>query len=102
MPEAAAAKPAGHPTWYGRPFDLQDATTWGPPAETAATTHTSRRGRTYTVQSGLAQPAHAGPAWLPDADLAVHLAPGAWLDADGQSVFKRELWLVVAAHAGTN
>ncbi len=41
---------AGHPRWYGAPFALHNATTWGPPAQTVATTRTSRRGRTYTVQ----------------------------------------------------
>ena len=95
-PEAAAAKPAGHPTWYGRPFDLQDATTWGPPAETAATTHTSRRGRTYTVQiQAWRDLLMRGRRGCPMQTQPFTLLRVRWLDADGQSVFKRELWLVV-------
>jgi hypothetical protein len=95
-PPPAAAQPAGHPTWYGQPFVLQDATTWGPPAETAETTYTSQRGRTYTVQiqawhdllmrGQRGRPMHTQPFTL----LRVR-----WLDAAGQPVFKRTLWLVV-------
>jgi hypothetical protein len=95
-PPGAVARQAGHPTWYGQPFDLQDATTWGAPAETAETSYTSRRGRTYTVQiqawrdllmrGQRGRPMHKQPFTL----LRVR-----WLDAAGQPVFKRELWLVV-------
>jgi hypothetical protein len=95
-PPGAAVRQAGHPTWYGQPFDLQDATTWGAPAETVATIYTSRRGRTYTVQMQAwrdllmrgqrGRPMHMQPFTL----LRV-----CWLDAAGQPVFKRELWLVV-------
>ena len=95
-PPGAAARQAGHPTWYGPPFDLQDATTWGAPAETVETSYTSRRGRTYTVQiqawrdllmrGQRGRPMHTQPFTL----LRVR-----WLDAAGQPVFKRALWLVV-------
>ena len=95
-PPGAAVRQAGHPTWYGQPFDLQDATTWGAPAETVETIYTSRRGRTYTVQiqawrdllmrGQRGRPMHMQPFTL----LRVR-----WLDAAGQPVFKRALWLVV-------
>lgn len=91
-----AVRQAGHPTWYGEPFDLQDATTWGPPAETATTTHTSRRGRTYTVQI---QAWHdllmRGRRGCPMHNQLFTLLRVRWLDTAGQAVFKRELWLVV-------
>ena len=95
-PPETAARQAGHPTWYGQPFDLQDATTWDARAETAETSYTSRRGRTYTVQikawhdllmrGQRGRPMHTQPFTL----LRVR-----WLDAAGQPVFKRVLWLVV-------
>ena len=40
----------GHPRWYGASFDLKDSATWGPPDETAETTFTTKRGRTYRVR----------------------------------------------------
>jgi hypothetical protein len=40
----------GHPRWYGASFDLKDSATWGPPNETAETTFTTKRGRTYRAQ----------------------------------------------------
>ena len=43
-------KSPGHPTWYGQPFSLKDASTWPEPAETLTLTETSRRGKTYRVQ----------------------------------------------------
>ena len=95
-PVAAAARQAGHPTWYGQPFVLQDATTWGPPAETAATTHTSRRGRLYTVQiQAWRNLLMRGRQGCPMQAQPFTLLRVRWLDAAGQPVFKRELWLVV-------
>jgi hypothetical protein len=95
-PVAANDRQAGHPRWYGAPFALHQPATWGPPAQTVETTHTSRRGRTYTVQI---------QAWH---DLlmrgtrkhAMHaqrftLVRVRLLNADGQPAFKRDLWLVV-------
>ncbi|MCX6029542.1 MAG: transposase [Chloroflexi bacterium] len=95
-PVAEDDRQAGHPKWYGEPFALHKPTTWGPPAQTVETTHTSRRGRTYTVQI---------QAWH---DLlmrgtrkhAMHahlftLVRVRLLDAAGQPAFKRDLWLVV-------
>ena len=48
LPSAAPHK-QGHPTWYGKRFDLKDKTTWGEPDEMVQTTYTTRRGRTHTV-----------------------------------------------------
>ena len=95
-PVAADDRQAGHPRWYGAPFALHQPSTWGPPAQSVATTHTSRRGRTYTVQI---------QAW-PDLLMrgtracAMHAQPFTLvrvrlLDAAGQPAFKRDLWLVV-------
>ena len=95
-PVAADTRPAGHPTWYGAPFALHKPSTWGPPTQTVATTRTSRRGRTYTVQI---------QAWH---DLlmrrtracAMHTQPftlvrSATTRRRGSASFKRDLWLVV-------
>ena len=89
-PPEAAVRQAGQPTWYGQPFDLQDATTWDASAETVETLYTSRRGRTYTVQiqawrdllmrGRRGHPMHMQPFTL----LRVR-----WLDAAGQPLFKR-------------
>jgi hypothetical protein len=86
----------GHPTWYGQRFDLRDPTTWGEPDETAQTTHTTRRGRTYTVYlEGWHNLLMRGKR-----DIPMHRYPFTALrirvtDAKGQSVFKRPMWLTV-------
>jgi hypothetical protein len=94
IPEEATGP--GHPTWYGQRFALSDPTTWGEPDQVAQTTHTSRRGRTYTVYI---------EAWDPllmrgQRDAPMHQSPFTLvrirlLDAQGRPVFKRDLWLVV-------
>ena len=43
-------KRRGHPTWYGEPFKLQDASTWHTPDEAISFTQVSRRGRHYQVE----------------------------------------------------
>ncbi len=40
----------GHPTWYGEPFRLQDATTWPPPDQRCTLHEVSRRGKSYRVE----------------------------------------------------
>jgi hypothetical protein len=86
----------GHPCWYGERFDLKDATTWGAPDETAETTWTSKRGRTYRVcLQGWHNLLKRGQRDLPMHRYPFTLIRAVVLDELGQPVFKRALWLVV-------
>jgi len=95
-PVAAADRNAGHPRWYGAPFDLDAPQTWGPPAERAALPYTSRRGRTYTVQiQAWHDVVMRGRRDHPMQDQPFTLVRIRLLDAAGQPAFKRDLWLAV-------
>jgi len=95
-PPAAPESPLGHPRWYGKPFSLKAAATWGEPDALIQTHHTSRRGHPYTVhleawhnllmRGKRGQPMHQHPFTL----VRVRL-----LDAQGRPAFRRPLWLVV-------
>jgi hypothetical protein len=86
----------GHPRWYGTSFDLKDSTTWGPPDETAETTFTTKRGRTYRVQlQGWHNLLMRGKRDLPMQHYPFTLLRAVVLDERGQPVFKHVLWLIV-------
>ena len=86
----------GHPRWYGAAFDLKDHTTWGPPDETAETTFTTRRGRTYRVRlQGWHNLLMHGKRDLPMHRYPFTLLRAVVLDEQGQPVFQRALWLIV-------
>jgi hypothetical protein len=96
-PAPATDSPArGHPTWYGMRFDLREPTTWGQPDATVQDAYRSRHGHNYTVEI---------QAWydllMRDKNgFVMHTQPFTLvrirlLTADGQAVFKRDLWLVV-------
>jgi hypothetical protein len=96
-PAPATDSPArGHPTWYGARFALREPATWGQPDATVQGAYSSRHGRHYTVEI---------QAWhdllMRDKHgFAMHTQPFTLvrirlLTADGQAVFKRDLWLVV-------
>jgi len=96
-PAPTTAQPAaGHPTWYGKRFALGDAQTWGPPDLEARTTFTTRQGQTYTVQlQGWTDMRLRGAAGV-----AMHAHPftvvrARVLDASGQPIHRRALWLLV-------
>jgi hypothetical protein len=96
QPIPEAERGPGRPPWYGKRFALSDPATWGEPDEVAQTTHTSRRGRTYTVhieawepllmRGKQAFPMHGHPFTL----VRIRL-----LHSDGHPAFNRPLWLVV-------
>ena len=91
-----SATSQGHPCWYGDRFDLKDATAWGPPDETAETTLTTKRGRTYRVcLQGWHNLLKRGQRHLPMHRYPFTLIRAVVLDEHGQPVFKRALWLVV-------
>ena len=89
-------QPKGHPPWYGERLALKEPETWGLPDKSVPTTHTSKRGRTYTViiQSG------DGLLMRGKCDLPMHDQPFTvlrirMLHAAGQSAFKHDLWLIL-------
>jgi hypothetical protein len=87
---------AGHPTWYGPRFALKDAETWGPPDQEATTTFTARSGQTYTVQlQGWCNMRVRGAAGVAMHDAPFTLVRARVLDAAGQPIHKRAMWLLV-------
>lgn len=93
---ATGPVPLGRAPWYGAPFALRDASTWGLPDATTTFAWVSKHGREYQV---------AIQAWhnllmrgKQDASMHEHpftLVRIQLLDAQGQPVFARALWLVV-------
>jgi len=90
---------AGHPTWYGDPFSLQDPSTWHEPGANATTTTTSLSGKTYRVEiqawNNMLMRGERKPKVLP-----MHLYPFTLVhiclyDEQGKLAFKRPLWLIV-------
>lgn len=88
--------PPGHPTWYGTPFWLKDATTWGAPDATAQTTFTTKKGQTYQVQlEGWHNLLMRGKRDLPMHRYPFTLIRAVVVDEQGKPVFKHALWLIV-------
>jgi hypothetical protein len=86
----------GAPPRYGARWALHEPATWGPPDQTTHYPHTTARGRTYTVVSeaweGLIMHGKRGQRMWDKPFTLVRLRA---LDAAGQEVFRRPLWLVV-------
>ncbi len=86
---------AGHPTWYGDRFDLKDPDTWPAPDVTAVTTFVTKKGKTYTVQlEGWYDMVRTGTQDIPMHKYPFTLVRARVVDADGQPVFKRAMWLI--------
>jgi len=93
---APGPAPLGRAPWYGAPFALRAASTWGPPAATPTFAWVSLHGREYQVaiqawhnlllRGKHAASMHEHPFTLVRIQL---------LEAQGQPVFARALWLVV-------
>jgi len=87
---------AGHPTWYGQRFALGDAKTWGPPDQEAHTTFTTRQGQTYTVQlQGWTTMRVRGAQGVAMHPHPFTLVRARVVDAAGQPIHKRAMWLLV-------
>ena len=87
--------PAGHPTWFGEPFKLQDPVTWGPPDEETQTHFTTRKGRIYTVElQGWHDLVRRGKKDVPMYRYPFKLVRARVLDEDGKPIHKRALWLL--------
>jgi len=95
-PSGEAGK--GHPTWYGDPFRLSDATTWFTPDEEIKTTFTSRRGRTYSVViqawHNLLMNGKTKPERIPMHEHPFTLVRVCWYDPDGKLAFQNPLWVL--------
>ena len=95
-PLPSGQKPGkGHPTWYGEPFRLKEPATWGDPDETFLTDYTSRSGKSYTLHlEGWHNRLMRGKRNLPMHKYPFTLVRARLLDAEGNPVFKRPLWLI--------
>ena len=86
----------GHPTWYGPRFALNAAQTWGPPDQEAHTTFTTRPGRPYTVQlQGWCNLRMRGADGVAMHDHPFTVVRARVLDAAGQPIHQRAMWLLV-------
>lgn len=91
---------AGHPTWYGNAFRLQEPETWHEPDERENTTFVSRRGKQYTVQIeawfNMLMTGKREPVVLPMHKHPFTLVRILLLDPEtGEPAFKRAMWLIV-------
>jgi len=85
----------GHPTWYGERFDLKDPATWPESDETAVITFVTKKGKTYSVQlEGWYDMVRTGKKDIPMHKYPFTLVRARVLDAEGNPVFKRDLWLL--------
>jgi hypothetical protein len=95
-PSAEAGK--GHPTWFGVPFQLSDATTWPTSDEEIHTTFTSRRGRSYSVVvqawHNLLMHGKTKPERIPMHEHPFTLVRVCLYDPDGKLAFTNPLWLL--------
>lgn len=96
LAEADEGRGKGHPTWYGAPFCLKDAETWGDPDEVAETTFTSQRKSTYRVEiQAWKNLLMHGKHDLPMHKHAFTLVKIRVYDPKGQGLFAKPLWLIV-------
>ena len=94
MPEGETSA-VGHPVWYGDRFDLKDPDTWPEPDETADITLVTKKGKTYTVQlEGWYNMVRTSKKDIPMYKYPFTLVRARVLDADGNPVFKRDMWML--------
>ena len=95
-PPVEGSKKAGHPTWYGDRFALEDPPTWGTPDEQVWLGYTSCRNRLFTVEI---QAWHnllmRGKENLPMHNHPFTLVRIRLLNEAGNPAFKNDLWLIV-------
>jgi len=89
----------GHPTWYGDRFGLNDADSWSEPSMSASTTQTTHRGKVYQVEikawTQMLMRGKRKPKVIPMHQHPFTLVQIRWLDADGNFLFKKPIWLTV-------
>lgn len=97
-PAAPEDQPAekGHPTWYGTPFRLKEADTWGEPDQAAETTFVSHKKVAYRVEI---QAWHnlimRGKKGSPMRQFPFTLVKICWYNQKGEALFQKPLWLIV-------
>jgi len=91
-----AKRKCGKPRSYGERFALREPETWHTPDEQFETTHTSQRGRTYTVKI---QAWHnmlmRGTRDHPMHNQPFTLVRKVWYNEQGQPVHQKPIWLLV-------
>ena len=97
QPEPVVGKRAvGHPNWYGERFSLKEPDTWHPPDKEVSLPHTTRQGRSYTINIqcwyDLLMP---GKKKCPMHKHPFTLVRVCWLDEDGKPLFIRPIWVIV-------
>lgn len=86
----------GHPTWFGAPMSLKKPETWDTPDEVAQTTFTTRQGKVDTVHlEGWRDMLLRGKRGLPMHRSPLTLVRARVVDAQGNPVYARPMWLVV-------
>ena len=85
----------GHPTWYGKRFDLKEPQTWHEPSEVSHTSYQTQKGRkidvTLTAWHNLLM---RGSKALPAHQCPFTLLRIVSMDAEGNTIFK-PMWLIV-------
>ena len=85
----------GRPKWFGKALDLKDESTSGTHNEQFSLAHTTRSGKTYTVQiCTWYNMRMRGKKNLPMHQHPLTLVRVRWLKADGTPAFKRAMWLM--------
>lgn len=90
---------AGHPTWYGDVFSLQEESTWHAADESLTITETSRHGQVHRVKiqawHQMLMRGRYKPKRLPMHHHPFTLLRVVRFDEHGQLIYKRPLWLLV-------
>jgi len=86
----------GRPPWYGEAFKLGDPASWHEPDEVIELPYTSQRGRSYTIRiASWEDMLMRGKKDIPMHRQPFTLVRITWLDANGQAIHKRPMWLIV-------
>ena len=95
-PPVEGQRPPGRPPWYGQAFKLGDPDTWHEPDEVVEIPYTSHRGVTYIIRiEGWHDMLMRGKKDAPMHCYPFTLLHITWLDAEGQPIHKRPMWLSV-------
>lgn len=95
-PVLEGKRPPGHPLWYGEAFKLDDPRSWPEPDAVIELPYTSQRGRSYTIRmESWDEMLMRGQQDIPMHSHPFTLVQITWLDADGQAIHQRPMWLIV-------
>ena len=95
-PAGRERKGAGAKRYYGERFALNDPQTWHTPDEELTLTHTTKRGRVYTVKvQSWGDMLMRGKRDAPMRYVPFTLNREVWYDEQGQPVYKNPLWTIV-------